>query len=274
MPPSPQPGDRPRISAVVVARNEAAKLPDCLASLQGADELILIDDLSTDATPELAAQAGARVITQGHEGENWDLLKNLGLEAATGDWVLLVDADERVPPEAWQALRALLDHDPPWALAWLPRQERYFGAWAQHAHSDARVLRLARRGAVRFAGDRLHAHPEVLLGGQWTPFERLPAAAVGFVAAPLAHEAYATVAEYLTKTLRYTEHEAQWRFAAGERVRRKRDVWLPAARYFWYRYSKLKGHRDGLHGLVVCLAVALYPLLQQLRLWELGRQEG
>lgn len=257
---------------VVVARNEAAHLPACLASLKPADEVILVDDLSTDATAELARQAGARVITQGHEGENWDLLKNVGLEAATSAWVLLVDADERVTPEAWTALPALLAHDPPWALAWLPRQEFYFGAWAKHAHSDARVLRLARRGAVRFAGDRLHAHPEVLVDGQWLPFDQLPKAAVGFVDAPLAHEAYAKVGDYVAKTNGYTDHEARWRFEAGERVTRKRDLWLPALRYFHYRYWKLKGHRDGLHGLVVCLAVSLYPLLQQLKLWQLGRK--
>lgn len=159
-----------------------------------------------------------------------------------------------------------------WAIAWLPRRERHFGAWARHAFSDARVLRLVRPQGVRFAGERLHAHPEVLHGGGWSPFEALPEGAVGQVAAPLEHEAYASVAAYVEKTLRYTAHEARWRFEAGQRIQGGRDLWWPAARYFAHRYLRLGGHRDGLHGLVACLAVALYPLLQQLQLWELQRQ--
>jgi hypothetical protein len=156
-----------------------------------------------------------------------------------------------------QALARFLAAPGPHAAYWLPRREWYFGHWPRHAASGAKVLRLVRRGAARFGGDRLHAQPEV-------------AGTVGDLDAPLDHHAYATVAAYVAKTNAYTDHEARVRFAAGERAGRREILGVPL-RHFYYRYWKCQGWRDGLPGLVFCLATALYPLLQNLKLWELAQ---
>ena len=252
----------PTLSAVVITRNEAARLPGCLASLRAAGglvaEIVVVDDASTDETAAVARAQGARVLVHPHDGENWDLNKNVGMDAATGEWVLLIDADERLTPEGAAALRALLGTEPPHPGYWLPRREWYFGHWPRHAASGARVMRLFRRGAARFEGDRLHAHPRV-------------EGAVGFVDAPLDHLAYDTVAAYVAKTNAYTDHEARTRYTAGERAG-WREIALEPLRHFRYRYWRCQGYKDGVPGLVYCLATALYPLLQNMKLWELGNQ--
>lgn len=245
----------PRLSAVVITYNEASRLAGCLESLAFADEIVVVDDASTDDTVEVARGFTDRVIVHRHEGENWDLNKNVGMEAATGDWVLLIDADERATPELAAALRTLLATDPPHAGYWLPRREWYFGHHARHAASGARVMRLFRRGAARFTGAHLHEHPEVT-------------GTIGFLDAPIDHRAYATIADYVEKTNRYTDHEARHLYAQGRRVS-ARDLVLEPLKLFRYRYFKLKGYKDGMPGLVYCLATMLYPFLQNLKLWEL-----
>jgi glycosyltransferase involved in cell wall biosynthesis len=240
------------ISAVVITRNEAAHIQACLATLGFADEVIVVDDESTDGTAELARQAGARVIVHAHEGENWDLNKNVGMAAATSDWVVLVDADERVPPPLALELRTL---DERHAGYWLPRNEIYFGFHARHAASGAKVMRVFRKGKASFEGARLHAHPRV-------------DGSVGELRSALDHLAYDSIRAYVEKTNKYTDHEAATRFAAGERAG-WREIVLAPLKLFRYRFVVLKGYKDGMPGLVFSLVTSLYPLLQNLKLWEL-----
>ena len=96
----------PRLSALIVARNEEQRLPACLASVVFADEVVVVLDRSTDGSADLARAAGARVV----EGA-WELegeRRNAGIAACSGDWVLEVDADERVSPDLAQAVRRVI----------------------------------------------------------------------------------------------------------------------------------------------------------------------
>lgn len=247
----------PRLSAVVITRNEAARVAACLESLAGVDEIVVVDDASTDDTVAVCRRYTPHVLVHPHEGENWDLNKNVGMDAATGDWVLLVDADERATPALLAEIRALLATNPPHAGYWMPRREYYFGYHARHAASSAKVLRLFRRGAARFEGAHLHEHPRV-------------DGSLGELAEPLDHFAYATIADYVAKTNLYTTHEARHLHAQGRRAS-WRDVLVAPLKLFRYRYWKLKGYKDGMPGLVYCLVTSLYPFLQNAKLWELGR---
>ncbi|MEB3220696.1 MAG: glycosyltransferase [Candidatus Sericytochromatia bacterium] len=260
--PPPRPSDRLRLSAVLTVRNEAPRLEGCLSALKATglvDEIVVVDDASTDGSADLARRWASQVITHAHVGDNWDLNKNVGMAAATGDWVLLIDADERLAPDAAAAIARALAEGPACAAYWLPRQEWYFGRWAPHASAGARVLRLVRRGAARFEGERLHAHPRL-------------AGPVGQLQAPLIHEPYATIGAYVAKTRLYTDHEARVRQAAGDRVGLAGVLAAPL-RHLWHRGWRLQGWRDGWAGLVYCLVTALYPTRQAWQLWRLGRRE-
>lgn len=245
----------PSLSAVVITPNEAARLADCLASLGFADEIVVVDDVSTDGTAEVARRFTPHVVVHAHEGENWDLNKNVGMAAATSDWVLLIDADERATPALAAEIRATLAAGTPHAGFWLPRRELYFGFHAAHAAGGARVLRLVKRGAARFEGDKLHAQPVV-------------DGPVGELKQPLDHHAYDTIADYVEKTNRYTDHEAGYRFARGDRAG-WREIVLEPLKVFRHRFWKLGGYKDGMPGLVYSVATSLYPLLQNLKIWEL-----
>lgn len=247
----------PTLSAVVITYNEAAHIAGCLESLAFADEIVVVDDESSDETVAIARRYTPHVIVHRHEGENWDLNKNVGMQAARGDWVLLVDADERVGPELAAAVREAIAAESAPSGYWLPRREFYFGFHPAHAASGAKVLRLFRRGKARFAGSHLHEHPTV-------------DGPIGELGAPLDHHAYRTISEYVEKTNRYTDHEARHMHAQGKRAG-ARELVLEPLRLFRYRYWKLGGHRDGLPGLVYCLVTMLYPFLQYAKLWELGR---
>ena len=147
----------PRLSALIVARNEQERLPDCLASVAFADEVVVVLDRSTDASAEIARAAGAKVIEGGWELEGER--RNTGIEACSGDWILEVDADERVSPDLAQAIRATIGTS---THAWhqVP-VDNYVGdrlirhGWAG-SFGTTSVPRLFRRGAKKWRAQRVH----------------------------------------------------------------------------------------------------------------------
>ena len=147
----------PRISALVVARNEAARLPACLATLAAADEIVVVLDRSTDASAEIARGHGARLLEGGWELEGER--RNAGIAACTGDWILEVDADERVPPELWAEIRRVVAGS---AHAFhRVRIDNYVGerlilhGWGGSFGTTLKPI-LFRRGAKHWRGQRVH----------------------------------------------------------------------------------------------------------------------
>jgi glycosyltransferase involved in cell wall biosynthesis len=158
----------PRLSALVVARNEEARLAACLDTLRFADELVVVLDRSSDGSAAIARAAGAHVI----EGA-WALegaRRNAGLEACTGDWVLEVDADERIPPALAEEIRAVIATSP---NAWhLIPVDNFIGdrlvrhGWGGSFGTSAKP-RLSRKGAKRWGMQRVH--PSLALTGTQGP---------------------------------------------------------------------------------------------------------
>lgn len=236
---------RPTLSVVVVTRNEAANIEACLASVAFADEWIVVDAASTDATRELAAARGARVV----ETADWPgfgAQKNRALAAARGDWVLSLDADERVTPELALRIRAVVARDgasPAAAGYELSRLSSFCGQWMRHGdwYPD-RVLRLFRRGAGRFSDDLVH--------------ERLDVdGPIGRLDGELLHYTMATLDDALDKMNRYSSGRALERHRAGRRGGLRaaigHGVWA-----FLRCYALRLGCLDGRLGLVLALYVA------------------
>jgi glycosyltransferase involved in cell wall biosynthesis len=243
----------PTLSALVVARNEEARLAACLATLAFADETVVVLDRSTDASARIATAAGARVIEGAWplEGER----RNAGLAACNGDWVLEVDADEHVPPALAAEIRAVIAASP---HAWheIPL-DNYIGerlvrhGWGGSFGTSA-VPRLSRRGAKRWGMQRVH--PSLA----WTGTQG-PRLANAFL-----HYVDRDISDMLRRLDRYSSARAADLLAAG-------DIGTLAGnlRRFVSRFLKClvarKGYREGGWGLLIALCAGLFPLLAHLK---------
>lgn len=250
---------RSTITALIPAGNEQANIGDCMASVAWADEVFVVDSFSADRTVELAKAAGARVVQ--HEYVNSATQKNWALPQVATDWVLIVDADERVTPELRDEILAVLEADARGDKSimdgyrigrlnhFLGRRVRYCG-W-----QNDNVLRLMRRAAGRYQDREVHADIEIASGR------------VGRLRGKLLHYTFVTFEQYMRKFDRYTT------WAAGDRARRTRRVGAhhlalrPAGR-FLKQYILKRGFLDGRIGLVVCSLAAYSVFLKYAKLLE------
>jgi len=250
------------LTAIVLTLNEERHLPDCLTSLAWTDEVVVFDSFSTDATVTLAEQAGARVIQ--HPFENYARQRNAALEAVPeAEWVLFVDADERIPPPLAEEIRAATRAGQAVA-AWIPRHNYIFGRLTRHAgwFPDFQ-LRLLKNGKVRYDRDR-PVHELALVDGPTV-----------HLAHPMVHLNYATVREFVVKQHYYAEYDAQILFQEGRRVRPWNYILQPP-RHFWWRFVTLQGWHHGFHGLRLSLLMAYFQLVlyQRLKALEVGVSEN
>lgn len=251
---------RPTLTAVVLARDEAANLGRCLGALGWADDrLVVVDAATTDDTARCAAALGARVVTR--PLVNFAEQRGAALELAGGDWVLFVDADEVVTPELALEARAAVDAAGDRAGFWIPRRNIIRGRWVRHAGwSPDEQLRLLRRGRARY-DERRGVHEVAELDG---PAGRLNQFFI--------HYNYADLGHFRRKQARYADLEALSLFRRGIRPR-PWSLLLQPLREFRRRYVSLQGYREGWLGLQLSalLAWATFRTYRGLgRLWSEG----
>jgi glycosyltransferase involved in cell wall biosynthesis len=244
----------PRLSALVVARNEQARLPDCLASCAFADEVVVVLDRTTDGSAEVARAHGARVI----EGA-WELegeRRNAGLAACTGDWILEVDADERVEPVLAAAIRRTIATS---AHAWHQVMvDNYVGdrllrhGWAG-SFGTTSVPRLSRRGAKHWRAQRVHP------GLDWTGKEgpRIEEGA-------LVHLVDRDISDMLRRLDKYSSAKAADLIAAGDIGTLGGNLRRFVSRGF-KSYVSRKGYREGAWGVLLAFCTGAFPLLSHLK---------
>lgn len=248
----------PELSAIVITRNEEARIGACLESLAFAGEVVVVDNGSTDRTPEIARAAGAQV----HVAPDWPGFgpqKNRALALATRPWVLAIDADERVTPQLRDEILAIV-RAPAGPDAWdMPRRSSYCGQYMEHSgwYPD-RVTRLFRRGTARFSDDIVH--------------ERLVAAGpVGHLRHDLLHATFDDLSAVLQKLDRYSTAGAQRAYEQGQRGSLGRAVghglWA-----FLRTYLLQRGFLDGRMGFALAVSNAEGTYYRYLKLWLLQRQ--
>jgi hypothetical protein len=242
------------LAAVVLAHDEERHIGDCLDSLAWADERVVIDDFSSDATVEIAEDREARVVR--HRLENFCAQRNAALDVVEAEWVLFVDADERCTPALADEVRRVIDYDDERARAgwWVPRHNYMIGHRMRGGgwYPDYQ-LRLLRRARARYDPDH-PVHELVLLDGE-----------AGYLENSLVHYNYDTVAQFRQKMGRYTAYEAQMLRQQGVRARPWTYLSMPL-REFWRRFVTLRGYRDHVYGLLFCGLMAWYTLETYLRL--------
>jgi len=247
-----------QLSVVIITYNEEANLPRCLASVQPlADEVVVIDSLSTDRTRTVAIEHGCRVVEQPFLG--YVEQKNFALDQARYDHVLSIDADEVLSPELARSIAAVKAD---WhADAYqMHRLTNYCGLWVRHAgwYPDTK-LRLADRRRVRWAG--LNPHDRLTLT---TPGRVLT------LAGDLLHYSYHTVTEHVAQQNRFSSTSAESYFQRGRRSSIARILLAPAYK-FWRDYVFKLGFLHGYYGLVLCTISAYSVFLKYVKLYELQR---
>lgn len=245
----------PAVTALVIAKNEAHNIPACLESVQWAGEQIVVDAQSTDRTVELAEQAGARVFVRPWPG--YGPQKNFGIEQASSEWVLIVDADERVPDALAREIQTVLAAEVPADVAAfeVPRRNFFYGRWIQGGgmYPDHQI-RLIRRAACRYDDTKLHER--LLFQGR-----------VLRLSNPMDHHTMPTVAHHARKVVAYST------LGAAEKLKRRSRV--TAAQIAGHHLGTIAktyvlrgGWRDGVHGLVVALFAGMFTFLKYAKAWE------
>jgi len=245
------------LSACVIARNECDRIGECLASLSFCEETLVVDAHSSDGTAELCRARGARVIERDWPG--FVAQKDFAVRAAAHDWVLCIDADERISPELREEIEALRAAGFGARAGYrVPRRSAYLGRWIRHGswHPD-RQLRLFDRRRGRWSG--FDPHDRVELDG--------PA---GVLRGELLHLPYRSFADHLATIERYTTIRARELHVRGRRARLVDLMLRPAWRFLRF-YAIEAGFLDGWRGLLLAYLAAHYVRLKYAKLWLLQR---
>ena len=266
-PPAALPGtarrQRPALAVVLMTKNEAHQLAACLDRVAGwADEIVVIDDQSTDGTPDVARRYTDRVFSFPSE-DNHDLQWNRGIERAASEWVLHIDADERVTPELRAAIDHVLSDNPASHSAFeLMRKNFFLGHPMRYGGWYHRHLVLFRRDRSRCAGRGIHVQLRVR-------------GTVGRLDADLEHYPFGSLAQFVDRQNHYTSADArrlmeQWQAAGGKGLA-YHLTWRPF-KLFWKSYVKQQGWREGEYGLIFGWLYAWVHMLQWAKMWELTIQ--
>lgn len=247
------------LSVILITKNEEANLKDCLESVSFADEIIVVDSQSSDKTQEIARSFGAKLeITSDWPG--FGPQKNRALNLATQDWVLSIDADERVTPELKQEILATMASANAADCYAIPRSSWYCGRFMKHSgwYPDY-VDRLFKRGSAKFSDHLVH--------------ERLlPTGSSGKLNNHFLHYSYRDFSQVLKKVDVYSSAAAQQAFKQGK----KGGLGEALVHGFWafFRtYVLRRGFLDGKHGLALAISNAATSYYKYLKLWQLQNKK-
>jgi glycosyltransferase involved in cell wall biosynthesis len=250
----------PGLTVTIITLNESANIAAALESVAFADEIVVVDSHSTDDTVAIARRYTERVVVRDWPG--YIAQKNFAAAEARHDWILSLDADERVTPELAAEIRAVLAAGPSCDGYRVPRLSHYLGTWVRSTdwYPDYQ-LRLYHRTRGRWEG-RL-VHESVKVNGE-----------VGRLTSDLLHYTYRDVSHHLQTIDRYTSLAARQMFEDGRRAGVRHLLVNPLAA-FLRNYVARAGFRDGRVGLIVSLLNSYYVLLKFVKLWELqGRRSA
>jgi len=249
----------PKLSVTVITRNEAADIGGALASVAWADEIVVVDSQSTDETTAIARQYTDRVVTRAWPG--YVEQKNHAASLASHDWILSLDADERVTPALAAEISALMAGTPGAEAFRIPRVTFHLGRWVRTTdwYPDYQ-LRLYDRRAARWTGR--HVHEAVTVDGK-----------TGQLRGELEHYAYRDIADHLETIDRYTTLAARQMQENGRRAGLLQMAGHPPLA-FLRNYLAHGGIRDGAAGFIISAMNAYYVFLKFAKLWELQRRDA
>jgi len=242
------------ISIVISTKNEEKNIRECLKSVNWADEIIIIDMFSSDRTLEISREFTDKIY-QNDQNQILNLNKNLGFNKASFDWILELDADERVTPELKEEIKKVITSENP-ADGYLILFKHYFfgkflnyGGWNPDYH-----LRLFKKITAKY--DAKFVHEQITFNGKKNALKSF-----------ILHFSYETIEQFITKTNFYTSREAV-NLKTNNIKFRGYSLFLSPLKEFLNRYFRLRGYKDGWHGLIVALLMTCYMLILKIKHWE------
>jgi len=252
---------RQKLSVVIITKNIADKLRNCLESIKWVDEVILVDGHSTDGTQALAREYTDKIIDSDFEGFGNE--RNKGTEAAIGDWVLQLDGDEVVTDEFRNRLERLLEGEDDGCVSFKFRRKNIFlgrvmlhGGWYHYS------AHLFKKGFARYEGE---IHEKLVVDGEQGKMEE-----------GVEHYPFYSVEEFLTRQNRYTTLQAKEMFTEENNPPLKTVMYnlrVRPRKLFWKMYVKKRGYREGTHGLIFSMLFAFVHYLKWAKYWELTRSK-
>lgn len=243
----------PKVSAVVITKNEEKYIAGCLQSLSWVDEIIVVDSFSTDRTVEICREYTDKVFQRPWPG--YAAQKNFGIEQAQNPWILSIDADEEASGELREEILAVLDN--PECIEfdgfYIPRKNYLGNRWMRYAgqYPDYQ-LRLFRESA-RYITREVHETVDIT-------------GPAGYLASPILHNTYENISAFVEKINLYTALEAKERGKQGPPGVFS-FIWLPLRKFVWAYFYK-KGFLDGILGLIISVSLAYYVFLDLAKTWE------
>lgn len=252
------------ISVVVLTKNEEKNILDCLESISWADEIIIIDDFSEDLTEEVIKnfiQNKKIKIFKRKLGDDFSSQRNFGLLKAKYDWVLFVDADERVPNDLREEINAFLIEEKDKSSTngfYIKRKDIMWGKLLKHGETgNIKILRFGRKNAGKWDGK---VHEEWKISDNVSGFENF-----------LIHYPHQTVSEFLKEINFYTTIRARELYANGIRTNVYQIILYPKAKFFLNYFLKL-GVLDGIEGLIFSILMSFHSFLVRAKLWQLWQK--
>ncbi len=244
-----------KLSVITLALNEEHNIAACLESVRWADEIIVVDSGSTDKTVEMAKKYTDKVLTV--EWRGYGATKNFALAQSLGDWVLWLDADERVPEGLAQEIQQVIREDNETFAAFSVARRAYFlGKWIRHCGwYPGRVTRLFRKAKARFTENNVHE--QVVIDGP-----------VGELKNDLLHFTDPNLEHYFHKFNRYTTLAAQDVHAGGRKFSLY-DLLVRPPFMFFKMYVMKRGFVDGVQGFILCVVSSAYVFTKYAKVWEI-----
>lgn len=245
-----------KLSVVITAYNEEKTIEECLKSIKDwADEIVVVDNTSSDKTATIAKKYTKNVFTQKNDIQKIDIQKNFGFSKANGEWILSLDADERMTPELGKEIKKITQAKDAVTGYWIPRKNIIFGKWIEHTgwYPDYQ-LRLFKKGTGKYTGT--HVHEDIHVDGKTAKLQQ-----------PLIHQHYATVQQFILRSLIYIPNEAEYGLKQGYKFSYLDVIRFPF-REFLSRFFSREGYKDGLHGLVLSMLMGWYYFMIFAYMWE------
>ena len=251
-----------KLSVVILTKNEEDKITRCIESVKWVDEVLVIDDESSDATRDIAEGLGARVIRRALNSD-FAAQRNFGMSKAGHDWVLQMDADEIVTSELRRAIENTLGRLHQFSAFKMRRKEFFLGHFMRHGGWHIEELKLFKKDCCKYVHP-IHERPQV-------------SGNIGVIGADIEHRPFLSISQFIQRQNRYTDLESQDLFKKEGLVKDKiirYNLLFRPIKIFWKLYIRKSGYRDGFYGLIYAFLNSFRHFLRWAKYWEILKNRG